>query len=194
MLTTGCSLQPYLPAGAAASPVILATDKTQLTQFSGNKSAYPVYLTLGNIPRAIRRRPSEHACILLGYLPVSKVSRVGLTKREHKARTQRIFHAAMRLIVSPLIKAGKEGIEVTSGDGCVCPRYSPSWRPTSPTILSNASSLAPSMGRVLSVSVPQTSLAMTSPLNRAPRSVPRRSSSMLGRKAVGAPLLLKLSV
>ena len=119
MLTTGCSLQPYLPAGAAASPVILATDKTQLTQFSGNKSAYPVYLTLGNIPRAIRRRPSEHACILLGYLPVSKVSRVGLTKREHKARTQRIFHAAMRLIVSPLIKAGKEGIEVTSGDGCV---------------------------------------------------------------------------
>ena len=119
MLTTGCSLQPYLPAGAAASPVILATDKTQLTQFSGNKSAYPVYLTLGNIPRAIRRRPSDHACILLGYLPVSKVSRVGLTKREHKARTQRIFHAAMRLIVSPLIKAGKEGIEVTSGDGCV---------------------------------------------------------------------------
>ena len=119
MLTTGRSLQPYLPAGAAASPVILATDKTQLTQFSGNKSAYPVYLTLGNIPRAIRRRPSEHACILLGYLPVSKVSRVGLTKREHKARTQRIFHAAMRLIVSPLIKAGKEGIEVTSGDGCV---------------------------------------------------------------------------
>ena len=119
MLTTGRSLQPYLPAGAAASPVILATDKTQLTQFSGNKSAYPVYLTLGNIPGAIRRRPSEHACILLGYLPVSKVSRVGLTKCEHKARTQRIFHAAMRLIVSPLIKAGKEGIEVTSGDGCV---------------------------------------------------------------------------
>ena len=54
MLTTGCSLQPYLPAGAAASPVILATDKTQLTQFLGNKSAYPIYLTLGNIPRAIR--------------------------------------------------------------------------------------------------------------------------------------------
>ena len=193
MLTTGRSLQPYLPAGAAASPVILATDKTQLTQFSGNKSAYPVYLTLGNIPRAIRRRPSEHACILLGYLPVSKVSRVGLTKREHKARTQRIFHAAMRLIVSPLIKAGKEGIEVTSGDGCVRKVF-PSWRPMSPTILSNVSSLAPSMGCVLSVSVPQTSLAMTSPLNRAPRSVPRRSSSMLGRKAVGAPLLLKLSV
>ena len=89
MLTTGRSLQPYLPAGAAASPIILATDKTQLTQFLGNKSAYPVYLTLGNIPRAIRRRPSKHACILLGYLPVSKVSRVGLTKHEHKARCGR---------------------------------------------------------------------------------------------------------
>ncbi|EPS92888.1 hypothetical protein FOMPIDRAFT_1137184, partial [Fomitopsis schrenkii] len=113
-------LQECLPKGAAAAPVILATDKTQLTQFSGNKSAYPVYLTLGNIPRAIRRKPSQHTCILLGYLPVSKISRKGLTKREHKARTQRIFHAAMRLIVKPLLAAGDEGIEVTSGDGCVC--------------------------------------------------------------------------
>ncbi|EPS93265.1 hypothetical protein FOMPIDRAFT_1082283, partial [Fomitopsis schrenkii] len=93
-------LQECLPKGAAAAPVIIATDKTQLTQFSGNKSVYPVYLTLGNIPRAIRRKPSEHACILLGYLP-------------------RIFHAAMHLIVKPLIATGDEGIEVTSGDGCV---------------------------------------------------------------------------
>ena len=111
--------QSHLPKGAAVAPVILATDKTQLTQFSGNKSAYPVYLTLGNIPRAIRRKPSEHACILLGYLPVSKVSKKGLTNREHRARKQCVFHAAMRLIVKPLIKAGKEGVNVTSGDGCV---------------------------------------------------------------------------
>lgn len=39
---------------ATIAPVILATDKTQLTQFSGNKAAYPVYLTLGNLPKATR--------------------------------------------------------------------------------------------------------------------------------------------
>ena len=46
--------QSHLPQGATLTPIIIATDKTQLTQFSGNKSAYPVYLTIGNIPKATR--------------------------------------------------------------------------------------------------------------------------------------------
>jgi hypothetical protein len=46
--------QECLPVGATLAPVILATDKTSLTQFTGGKNAYPVYLTLGNIPKAIR--------------------------------------------------------------------------------------------------------------------------------------------
>ena len=113
------SFQQLLPAGATLAPVIISTDKTQLTQFCGNKSAYPVYLTLGNIPRAIRRKPSEHACILLGYLPVSKVGKEDLTKRERKARSQRLFHMSMQIILRPLIRTGLEGMDVTSGDGTV---------------------------------------------------------------------------
>ena len=42
-----------LPPKATLAPVIIATDKTTLTQFTGDKKAYPVYLTLGNIPKAI---------------------------------------------------------------------------------------------------------------------------------------------
>jgi Plavaka transposase len=38
---------------ATMAPLIIATNKTQLTQFSGSKSAYPVYLTLGNLPKSI---------------------------------------------------------------------------------------------------------------------------------------------
>ncbi|CDO69052.1 hypothetical protein BN946_scf184992.g1, partial [Trametes cinnabarina] len=34
---------------ATVAPVILATDKTQLSTFSGDKQAWPVYLTIGNI-------------------------------------------------------------------------------------------------------------------------------------------------
>ncbi|KAI1785254.1 hypothetical protein LXA43DRAFT_976331 [Ganoderma leucocontextum] len=66
------AIQSRLPAGATLAPIIIATDKTQLTQFSGGKAAYPIYLTLGNLPKVIRRKPSLHPCVLLGYLSVDK--------------------------------------------------------------------------------------------------------------------------
>ncbi|EIM79382.1 uncharacterized protein STEHIDRAFT_41598, partial [Stereum hirsutum FP-91666 SS1] len=111
--------QDKLPDDATIAPVIIATDKTHLTQFSGNKSAYPVYLTLGNIPRSIRRKPSQHACILIGYLPVDKIDSDNLTKNETKARGQRLFHEAMRHILQPLVQAGTHGVEITCADGWV---------------------------------------------------------------------------
>ncbi|KAJ7020868.1 hypothetical protein C8F04DRAFT_1403295 [Mycena alexandri] len=113
------AVQAELPQGGALAPVIIATDKTQLTQFSGSKSAYPVYLTLGNLPKALRRKPTENACILLGYLSCDKIVRKGLSKQTVKSRNQKLFHRSMRLILEPLIAAGKSGIEVTGGDGCV---------------------------------------------------------------------------
>ncbi|KAJ7440393.1 hypothetical protein B0H11DRAFT_1694814, partial [Mycena galericulata] len=68
-------VQTKLPVGAALSPVIIATDKTQLTQFSRGKSTYPVYLTLGNIPKVLCRKPSQNVYVHMGYLSVDKISR-----------------------------------------------------------------------------------------------------------------------
>ncbi|KAI0724930.1 hypothetical protein C8Q72DRAFT_786477 [Fomitopsis betulina] len=113
------ALQSLLPEGSALAPVIISTDKTQLTQFSGNKSAYPVYMTLGNIPKDLRRKPSEHVCMLIGYLSVDKIDSTGLTDRKHRALVQKLFHKSVQLILEPLIEAGKEGIDVTGGDGKV---------------------------------------------------------------------------
>jgi hypothetical protein len=48
--------QKKIPKGGVVAPVILASDKTQLTKFRGDKSAWPVYLTLGNIEKATRRQ------------------------------------------------------------------------------------------------------------------------------------------
>ncbi|KAG5222341.1 Para aminobenzoic acid synthetase [Salix suchowensis] len=58
--------------GATIIPIIISSDKTQLTLFR-NKSTYPVYLTIGNILKDIRRKPSHRAQILLGYLPTCKL-------------------------------------------------------------------------------------------------------------------------
>ncbi|EGN92107.1 hypothetical protein SERLA73DRAFT_157189 [Serpula lacrymans var. lacrymans S7.3] len=109
----------HLPSGAALVPVIIATDKTQLMQFSNSKSAYPVYLTLGNIPRVIRHKPSQHACILIAYLSVNKVMGSQLTAKEKSSRVQCLFHESMRIILKPLKKAGIEEINITGGDGAV---------------------------------------------------------------------------
>jgi hypothetical protein len=108
-----------LPKGATLAPIIIATDKTQLTQFSGNKSAYPVYLTIGNIPKATRRKPSKHACVLIAYLSVDKIDRSRMNDQQHRSRVQRLFHESMRIVLEPLLDAGTNGIEMTSSDGAV---------------------------------------------------------------------------
>ncbi|KAH8108644.1 hypothetical protein DFH11DRAFT_1691430 [Phellopilus nigrolimitatus] len=84
------TLQDLLPSGATAAPLIISTDKTQLTNFCGSKQAYPVYLTIGNIPRWIRKKPSKKACL---------------------------FHESMCHILEPLEKVGREGVDMVGGDG-----------------------------------------------------------------------------
>lgn len=102
--------------------MIIATDKTQLTQFSGSKSAYPVYLTIGNIPKALRRKPRARACVLIAYLSVDKLAPDNLSKTALKLRNYELFHRSMAVILEPLKAAGDpcgQGVKMVSGDGAV---------------------------------------------------------------------------
>ena len=62
--------QEKLPAGATLAPVILASDKMKLSQFHGDKTAWPIYLSIGNISKEKCHKLGSHATILIGYLPV----------------------------------------------------------------------------------------------------------------------------
>ena len=62
-------MQECLPYGATVLPIILASDSTQLTGFSGDKAAWPVYITLGNFSASKRQKLNEHTMILLALLP-----------------------------------------------------------------------------------------------------------------------------
>ena len=80
--------------GATIVPVILSSDKTQVTTFH-SKQAYPVYLTIGNIPKNIRRKPSHHAQVLLAYLPTTKLDHIS-NVAAHRQMLANLFHACMR--------------------------------------------------------------------------------------------------
>lgn len=115
-------MKEALPLGGTLAPVILASDKTRLTQFSGNSSAYPVYLTIGNIPKAIRCKPSSQACVLITYLSVNKISRDGLLKMKLWVRNYDLFHCSMHIILQPLKVAGDPkgpGVWMASSDGAI---------------------------------------------------------------------------
>jgi hypothetical protein len=106
--------QKLLPPGATIAPVILASDKTHLSNFSGDKQAWPVYLSIGNIAKEIRRKPTHHATVLVGYIPVTKLECFSKGKRQLEGYN--LFHKCMRAIVTPLIQAGKNGVKMTCAD------------------------------------------------------------------------------
>ncbi|KAI0040234.1 hypothetical protein FA95DRAFT_1503142 [Auriscalpium vulgare] len=103
--------------GGTVVPLIVSTDMTQLTLFR-NRAAYPIYLTIGNIPKEIRRKPSRRAHVLLGYLPTVKLTHIKNSETRRRARAN-VFHACVRRILEPLEAPGRDGLPMASGDGVV---------------------------------------------------------------------------
>jgi len=99
-------------------PVIISSDKTQLTSFTGHHSCYPVYLTIGNIAKHVRLTPSMRAHRLLGYLPAGKLDD-SLSKDDAKLLRASLFHACMRKICQPLFGPAKDGIGLADSHGWV---------------------------------------------------------------------------
>ncbi|KAF8160595.1 hypothetical protein BJ912DRAFT_915513 [Pholiota molesta] len=110
-------LQQLLPEGATISPVILSSDKTLLSNFRGDNSAWPLYLTIGNIPKETRRQVSAHATILLGYLPIPKFD--CFSDKTRSLAKYRLFHYCLEKILMSLREAGLYGKDMMCADGWI---------------------------------------------------------------------------
>ncbi|KAG8993874.1 hypothetical protein FRB90_000576 [Tulasnella sp. 427] len=111
--------QKKLKRGATVVPLIVSSDKTSLKVLSTGKDAYPAYLTIGNIPKAIRRKPSMHAQLLFAYLPTEQFTGTTLSKEQIRLAKHRAFHYAMKHIFKSLEDLEDGGLELESGDGKV---------------------------------------------------------------------------
>jgi hypothetical protein len=81
-----------------------------------DKMAYPVYLTIGNVRKDVRRKPSRHAQMLVAYIPVTKFE--GIPNKAGRRRTlANLFHACMQHLLAPIGAIGETGVKMMSGDG-----------------------------------------------------------------------------
>ncbi|KAG8725993.1 hypothetical protein FRC10_007571, partial [Ceratobasidium sp. 414] len=101
---------------ATIIPLIIASDKTSLSNMAGGQQAYPVYVTVGNIEKSVRRETSSKATELVAYLPVDDFEHVESAAEQSRLR-HTLTHRAMEKVVEPLRMASKEGVTMLCPDG-----------------------------------------------------------------------------
>lgn len=73
-------------------------------------------MTIGNIPKEIRRKPSRQAQLLIGYIPTTKLEGIS-NKTARRRALANLFHACMRSALGQISSYGETGIPMISGDG-----------------------------------------------------------------------------
>lgn len=111
--------QNAVPDDATIAPLIVASDKTKLSYFRGDKAAWPVYLSIGNIAKDVRRTISKRATVLLGYLPATNFEEIFANNDHGNAKVQDVFHTCMTAMLEPLIAAGTKGTKMVCPDGFI---------------------------------------------------------------------------
>ncbi|KAJ7688633.1 hypothetical protein B0H17DRAFT_1135597 [Mycena rosella] len=110
-------IQKRLPPGATTALLILSSNKTMLSNFRGDNSAWPVYLTIRNIGKETHRKVSSHATVLIGYLPIPKFD--CFDKSARSLAKYRLFHQCMAVIMQSIIEAGKSGRPMVCADSLI---------------------------------------------------------------------------
>ena len=94
-----------LSAGSTLVPVLLTSDQTFLTNFSGDKKLWPLFMSSRNIHSRIQNKPIMQAWILIGLLPIGPKRTQGIKsfnihQQEYDSLT--VQHRILERIVEPL--------------------------------------------------------------------------------------------
>jgi hypothetical protein len=106
-----------LPAEGTVIPVICTSNGTHLTYFSGDKKAWPVYLTIGNIPSVTPNKPTNMAMIHVVLLPIPPTFTGGSSTDRHRREANRVIHCnVLRILFEGIRNAGMTGVRLACGD------------------------------------------------------------------------------
>ncbi|QRV91332.1 hypothetical protein RhiJN_19350 [Ceratobasidium sp. AG-Ba] len=101
---------------ATLIPLVIASDQTRLSTMCGGQKAYPVYVTVGNIGKDVRRKPSQRATVLLGYLPVDAFEDIADDDERRRMKAE-LIHRSMETMLRPLKVASEKGVDMWCADG-----------------------------------------------------------------------------
>src|SRR5260370_37003979 len=94
--------------GTTILGIILATDHTHLTNFTGDKKMHTIYLSLGNISKDIFQKHNTCAWLLVTKIPISKFSKTQFSRTKTKQDAMpgilscSLFHECMQQVLEPL--------------------------------------------------------------------------------------------
>ncbi|KAG8732559.1 hypothetical protein FRC10_000849 [Ceratobasidium sp. 414] len=101
---------------ATIVPLIISYDRTVLSVMSGGQTAYPLYMTLANIKKSVRRKLKARASALLAYLPVDKYPYVPNTLEQSRLRRE-LVHRALEKVFEELRVVSETGLVILCADG-----------------------------------------------------------------------------
>ena len=103
-----------MPRGGTVVPLLLASDKTYLTNSSVNKAAWLVYMLIGYIIEYLRRQCAKCAWVLVALLPIPR-------KQLKAGEIYRSWHGAIGRILKPIpeLDIAGPGFEWECADGQV---------------------------------------------------------------------------
>jgi len=96
------------------------SDQTHLTNFSDDKKAWPLYITLGNLLSSRRNSPISMAVLLFALLPISpKLSRSSKADQHQRQINADTLRGLFKLIFARLQDPAHDGVPINCAMGKV---------------------------------------------------------------------------
>jgi len=110
--------------GDTRVPLIFMSDGTHLSNFAGEKTEWPVYMTIGNLSSKICQITSTHSVVMVALLPIPiKNCNIPQKRRNAQQQTNRkVLDEVLRQLLQPLTikqnpSAGSRYYNVLCADG-----------------------------------------------------------------------------